>query len=310
MIISASRRTDIPKFYADWFYNRVLEGYCTYPNPFDANKVNVVSLRREDVDVFVFWSKDPKPLMRYLSDLDNMSYNYYFQFTINGYMKIFEPNLPPLIELVDTFRELSDYIGPDRVIWRYDPIIMSNVTSANYHYKQFYDIAGQLKGYTKRVIISLLDDYRGSGSRLKKLLNQNIQVDCINLNDLLLQDLLKSMAYIARDNNMAIQSCAEGASLIPLGIMPGKCVDEKLIKTVFGIEVSSKKDPSQRLACGCVVSKDIGIYDTCGHDCVYCYAAGSSKVKGKHDPNSPSLIGRYEANTNNADKHKKQGKLF
>ncbi|MEW6229256.1 MAG: DUF1848 family protein, partial [Bacillota bacterium] len=146
MIISASRRTDIPKFYSEWFMNRVRAGFCTFPNPFNPKQLIEVSLRPEDVDVIVFWSKDPGPLIPHLGELDRRGLRYYFQFTVNGYPGFMEPNVPPLGEVLDTFGRLSATVSPDRMIWRYDPIVLSNATGLEYHVRRFGEIAGALKG--------------------------------------------------------------------------------------------------------------------------------------------------------------------
>lgn len=293
MIISASRRTDIPKFYSEWFMNRVRAGFCTFPNPFNKRQIIEVSLKPEDVDVIVFWTKDPEPLLPHLGELDKMGLRYYFQFTVNGYPKPIEPNVPPLEKITATFKKLSAAVSPDRVIWRYDPILWSNVTDSNYHLARFREIAGALKGWTRRAVISLVDDYRGSGKRLRKLSDRGIEIKPCDPNDPDLSQLLSTMANIAAESGMEIVSCAEETELSRFGIKPGKCIDDEFIEKVFGIRVTGRKDPSQRAACGCVQSKDIGVYGTCRHGCVYCYASGLGPAPEPHDVNSPSLTGWY-----------------
>lgn len=133
LIISASRRTDIPAFYSEWFMNRISAGFCLVPNPFNPTQVSTVSLAQDDVDAIVFWSRDPRPLMLHLDELDSMGYAYVFQFTINGYPSLLEPGVPKLEVAISTLVELADMIGPSRIVWRYDPIILSNITSPKYH---------------------------------------------------------------------------------------------------------------------------------------------------------------------------------
>ncbi|MEW6107507.1 MAG: DUF1848 domain-containing protein [Bacillota bacterium] len=273
MIVSASRRTDIPKFFAEWFMDRVRAGSCMCPNPFNPKQVFEVSLRPEDVDVIVFWSKDPEPLLPHLHELDRRGFRYYFQFTLNGYPPFLEPGVPPLERTLATFRRLSEAVSPERVIWRYDPIVLTSATDASYHERRFREIATALAGRTRRVVISLVDDYRGSRARLARLADQGIQVaQRCSADDLPTAGLLATMARVAADSGMEIVTCAEEKSLESLGIKPGKCIDDEYIARVFGIRVPGKKDPGQRAACGCVVSRDIGVYGTCRHGCLYCYA--------------------------------------
>lgn len=282
--------------------NRIRAGYCTFPNPFNRKQIIEVSLRPEDVDVIVFWSKDPRPLIPHLDELDSMGLRYYFQFTVNGYPKSIEPGVPQLEEILRTFSQLSERISPEKVIWRYDPILWGNVTDRRYHERRFREIAGVLRGKTKRVVISLVDDYRGAGARLSHLSMEGILFEpCVPANPDV-AGLLATMAQVAEDSGMEIVSCAEEYDLLPFGIKSGKCIDDEYIERVFGIRVTNKKDPHQRAACGCIQSKDIGVYGTCRHGCVYCYAVGVSASKAtemaseaeKHNVNSPSLVGWYE----------------
>src|SRR4030042_4778791 len=171
MIISASRRTDIPAFYSDWFINRIRAGWCFVPNPVNYHQLSFVPLIPEEVAAIVFWSKNPEPLIKHLDDLDRQGYRYYFQFTLNDYPIELEPALPPANVRIETFKQLSERLGSLRVIWRYDPIIISNQTPITYHLKKFSQISESLKGYTNRVMVSFVDYYRKTDSRLEKLHN-------------------------------------------------------------------------------------------------------------------------------------------
>ncbi|EGQ9189875.1 DUF1848 domain-containing protein, partial [Vibrio cholerae] len=157
MIISASRRTDIPAFYTPWFMNRIRDQFLLTRNPFNANQIRRVSLAPEDVDLFVFWTRNPTMLMTHLDDLDYIGYKYYFQYTITGYPKQLEVNVPRPHRAIDTFCKLSDRIGAEKVIWRYDPILLSNVVDIHEHQRLFEKIARMLEGRTKKVIISFSD---------------------------------------------------------------------------------------------------------------------------------------------------------
>ncbi|MBP6965146.1 MAG: DUF1848 domain-containing protein [Armatimonadetes bacterium] len=298
MIISASRRTDVPAFYSDWLMNRIEAGHCCVVNPFNANQVSRVPLAPQDVDVIVFWTKNATPLMPRLPELDSRGYRYYFQYTVNGYPAALEPGLPPLDECIQTFRRLSDLIGPERVIWRYDPIIVSDETSEEYHASRFELIAGRLSGATGRVVISVADEYRAAKGRLRRLEIGYRQADP---EAPAFGGMMRRLAEVASGAGMEIFSCAEVLDLTPFGIAPGKCVDDAYIRRVFGVEVVGRKDKTQRLECGCVASKDIGAYDTCLHGCAYCYATRSAGAAAKnrenHDPISASLVGSHECDS-------------
>ena len=310
MIISASRRTDIPAFYTRWFMNRIHAGYCTVPNPFNLNQVSRVSLLPEDTEVIVFWTRNAAPLLPHLTKLDQQGYRYYFQYTLLDYPRELDPKTRPAKSNINTLKRLSDQIGSEKVIWRYDPIVFSDATGVSFHLAKFSEIAKKLHGYTRRVVISIMDPYRKAGKRLR-LLNENgfnIIFD-FNTESQRFKKMISTMRDIAESYQMEITSCSEEINLADLGVKRGKCIDDDLIKQVFNIDVTHKKDPYQREACGCVVSKDIGVYDTCLYGCQYCYATQSfkrSKLNFKqHDPTSPSLIGHYESEKSTKSKQRK-----
>lgn len=290
MIISASRRTDIPAFYADWFMNRIRAGFCQVSNPFHPSQVAQVSLRSEDVEVIVFWTRYPLPLLPHLAELDALRYRYYFQCTLTGYPRLLEPRLPPRQKLLQALWELAGCIGPDRIIWRYDPILLSMATDITFHRRNFAELAEALAGATRRVVISLFDPYRGAMRRLHKLAETGLRVEVVAEITPALADLLCNLAEEAHAHGMEIAACAEPWDLTPYGIASGKCIDDTLIARLFGIDVTHKKDPSQRPACGCVRSKDIGAYNTCRFGCLYCYAShGRLPSPEHHDPLATSL---------------------
>lgn len=302
MIISASRRTDIPAFYSRWLINRIRAGWCEVPNPFNARQVTTVSLAPEDVDVIVFWTRNPRPLFRFLPELDGRLIPYYFQFTLLDYPRSIDEHNPPVSQSLDTFRRLVDQIGPERVIWRYDPIVMSEATPPEYHQEAFSRIASVLQGYTRRAVISLLDIYPKIRGRLRNMEAQGARLIPMGLAQLdepgchpaVLRGLIQDLVKISASCGMQLTSCGEGDTLKPFGVQPGKCIDDELIRRLFGREVSQIKDPGQRATCGCVLSKDIGMYDTCLFGCRYCYATRSFERARQnflsHDPDSPSIL--------------------
>lgn len=302
MIISASRRTDIPAFYSKWFMNRIQEGYYVKVNPFNVKQKKIVSLAPEDVTCIVFWTKNPKPLMQQLNKLDKLGYYYYFQFTLNDYPKELEPFLPSVTSRISIFKELSHTIGRNKVVWRYDPIILSNKTNVDYHINKFSQLAESLNGYTNRVVISFVDMYGKTKNKFRHLEEKY----GLNFYDILSQEneqnfirLAQSFSKVAKENNMEIQTCAEKINLDPFGIRHGACIDSKIINEIISEEQNAlKKDKNQRNECLCVTSEEMGSYDTCKFHCSYCYAVRSEKtVKNtvkKYDPNSPLLIGQFE----------------
>ncbi len=284
MILSVSRRTDIPAFYSDWFMKRIEEGYVCVRNPMNAHQVSRISLDPKVVDVIVFWSKNPKPMLSRLEAFKN--YKYYFQYTLNAYEKDMEPNLAPLNERIETFIELSKRIGRKCVIWRYDPIVFTSKYTPEYHLKQFESIAKQLKGYTDKAVISFVDIYTSKNKTNMK------EQDYYELDERQLNEFAKQLSDIAKENDMVVATCAETIDLSFCGIEHNSCIDQQLIEDIVGYPLKVNRD-GQRGACRCVKCEEIGTYNTCKHGCKYCYANYRPEtVKDsclKYDVNSPLL---------------------
>ena len=296
MIISASRRTDIPAFYSEWFMNRIAEGFMFTQNPFNSDQISRISLKKEDVDAIVFWTRNAEKLIPYFPTLDSKGFNYYFQYTVTGYPRTLEKSVPQTVKAIETFCRISDMIGPARIVWRYDPILVSNLVDISEHKRLFSKIAAMLEGKTKRVVISVADMYKKTERNLKKV--EGLIFSDLTLNKELLLELAEFMSTTAKLHGMEIQSCAEKIDLSLAGIDHGKCIDEKLLRSEFGLNLSPEKDKGQREECGCIKSVDIGQYNTCLHGCSYCYATFNENTvitnKRKHDPTSPFLIGGIE----------------
>ena len=206
MILSVSRRTDIPNYYSEWFFNRVKEGFVYVRNPMNAHQVSKIDITPEVVDCIVFWTKNPEPMLNRLDELS--SYDYYFQFTLTGYGKDMECNVPHKKEkMIPIFQELSKKIGMKKVIWRYDPIIFTKKYSPEYHLKAFEQIATALKGYTEKCVISFVDIYAKNKKNMELF-----DLYEIDKNELL--EFAKKIAGIAKDNGMKIGSCAESIDLV------------------------------------------------------------------------------------------------
>ncbi len=292
MIVSASRRTDIPAFYSAWFLNRLRVGWCHVPNPFNPNQVSRVPMSAGEVDCFVFWSRNPRPLMRYLDELDDLGCRYYFLITLIGYPERIDPAAPPLGLSIKTFQELSARVGPQRVIWRYDPIVLSAHSGCGFHERNFRQTAQELKGATGRCVISFVKPYRKARTRMEAAAPGSSGP--VDFGSSQICGLLNAISGAARENRMEIFSCASELDFSEFGINPSKCIDPDLFSKLFGIRINPLKDPFQRKGCGCAVSRDIGMYDTCLFGCSYCYATSSlERAKAncaRHDPESPSLL--------------------
>jgi len=284
MIISASRRTDIPAFYSEWFFNRIKEGYVLVRNPMNPHQLRKIALSPNLVDCFVFWTKNPAPMIPRLEELK--SYSYYFQYTLTPYGTSVEPNIPGVATRVKTFQELSKRIGAERVIWRYDPIIISETMDSDWHCQQFESLCHELKGYSPKCVVSFVDFYRKCVNNLNALGARLARADEM-------MELLKVFNSIAAKSNFKIETCSEKIQM--QGVSPSKCIDDCLVCKISGRNKVFKKDKMQRLECGCVESYDIGAYNTCNHRCLYCYANAQGDLidrnRQKHNPLSPVLIG-------------------
>lgn len=287
MILSVSRRTDIPAFYAEWFMERLRQKYVLVRNPFNIHSISRIPLTPENVDAIVFWTKNSKPIHRYLDEIDELGYKYYFQYTITPYKNDLEEKVQDKKEIVETFKNLSEKIGSEKVILRYDPVILNENYTIDFHKKAFTRLCDLLAPYTKKIIISFLDDYKKISKNIKQLNIKEISAEemCI---------MAEYFADTAKKYNLKIESCAEQIDLERFGINHGKCIDNELIEKITGYKLSVGRD-NQRNACGCIKCIDIGEYNTCMHKCLYCYANINKDTAFKnyklHNKFSPLLIG-------------------
>lgn len=254
-------------------------------NPMNPNIVRQVNLEPRLVDCIVFWSKNPAPLLERLDRLK--PYHYYFLFTITSYGADLEKNLPPKDMIIETFQKLSKRIGKERVIWRYDPILLTAKIDCDYHYKYFDYIASKLESFTERCIISFLDMY----DKCKRNL-AGFAVRMPGRQEMM--EIAGKLNSIAQKRHIELQTCAESSDFLSVGIMPGKCIDDRLIAKITGENIEIPKDKYQRKTCCCVESVDIGAYDTCRHNCLYCYANSNREAvernAAQHNRQSPFLL--------------------
>ena len=288
-IISVSRRTDIPAFYGDWFMSCLKEGFAGVVNPFGGQKY-IVSLKPEDVSCFVFWSKDFTPFIKNLKIIDNLGYKFYFNYTVTGLPGIFESNLNKGTA-IDTLKQLSRMYSPKHINWRFDPIIISNICDRSFFVRAFETLAGDFAGLVERCYFSFVTEY-GKVIRNFKELERLTGVKILNTSEKFKIDLANELVQIAEGFGIRMYSCC-GDYLINERIEKGHCVNGKVIEELFFPDGFEYKPKPTRAECGCTESTDIGTYDTCPHDCVYCYANTNKhradKAYENHDKDSAFL---------------------
>lgn len=297
-IISASRATDIPAFYSDWFVTRLKHGYVKWKNPFNGVPLYISF---EKVRLIVFWSKNPKPMLKHLNYLDELNFNYYFQYTLNDYdNEGIEKGVPKVAARINTFQQLAERIGKEKVVWRFDPLILTDNVGVDELLRKAENIGDQLHGYTDKLVFSFADirQYKKVQTNLNKSTTNYHEFDHEHMHT-----FASELQKLNQKWNYEIGTCAEPITLEQYGIVHNKCIDDDLIIKLFphdkqlmdflGIKIippdmfnpktsiektRSNRDKGQRLFCECIVSKDIGEYNTCPHQCEYCYANTSPKA--------------------------------
>ena len=302
VIISASRSTDIPTFYADWFISRLEKGYLKWTNPFNGKPLYVSF---KNTRATVFWTKNPKPMFKYLDYLDKKMPNYYFQYSLNDYDKEgYEAKVPSVKTRIQIFKELSNRVGKKRVVWRFDPLILTKNINVDELLKRVKHIGDELKNYTNKLVFSFADiaTYKKVQNNLKKE-----QVPYIEFTKESMQEFAKGLFELNKEWGLELGTCSEEIDLERYNIVHNKCIDDDLMIELFskdkelmdflGVEIQEPtlfenerkitkkrnlKDKGQREDCGCVMSKDIGQYNTCPHECNYCYANTSKEIARKN----------------------------
>lgn len=283
MILNVSGRCDVVAFYTDWFMNRYKEGYIDVRNPFYPKQVSRIFF--DDVDLIVFCTKNPIPIVDRLNEIEKPIL---FHVTLTPYKKDVEPGVINKLEIIDAIKKISGIIGIENIYVRYDPVLINDKYSLNYHIKAFDRLCELLDGYIKHIIISFVDDYK----------NVRNNKDELKLKEITKDDLSKIGLYFsksAKSHVITVQTCFENENLVEYGFIKKDCVDISLAFRLTG-KTNFKKWKARD--CGCVEMVDIGVYNTCKHFCKYCYANYDEKkvfsnIK-KHNPNSSLLIGELE----------------
>jgi hypothetical protein len=283
MILSASRRTDLPRCYAEWFMRRLRAGYVLTRNPRNPSQLSRIPLSPDIVDCIVFWTKDASNMLPCLDELDWRGYSYYFQFTLTPYGAELEPGLRDKRAIAENFISLSKRLGKTRVVWRYDPIVLNDSLNIPYHKSRFSRMCERLAPYTDTVTISFVDLY----PKIKTPLVRQIS-------DGEIAELAGFIGQTAKEYGLRAVACCEGG-LEKYGISPSCCIDRQRIEQICGCSLKLPADKNRRKGCGCFESVDIGVYNTCPAGCVYCYANDSPASARRryvlHDPRGELLSG-------------------
>ena len=287
MILNVSSRTDIVAFYTEWFMNRYKEGFIDVRNPFNQTLVSRINFT--DVDAIMFCTKNPIPILDRLKEINKPII---FHVTITPYKYDIEPNLPPKKEIINAIKKLSNIVGKDNLYIRYDPILISNKYTIDYHKRAFAKICFLLDGYVNKIIVSFLDEY-------KNVLNNKHILAYKSLTKEDYQEIGLSFSMIAKEHNMTVKTCFEEINLVEYGFIKGECLSHELAYKLTGKSYKNWK-ARKGAKCNCVEMVDIGVYNTCRHFCKYCYANYDEKQVNNnfnnhnHNPNSSLLIGELK----------------
>lgn len=287
MILNTGLRTDIPGFFSEWFYNRIEDGFVYVRNPYAKNQIYSYRLDPELIDCIIFCTKNPKPMFENLEKIDK--FNQYWHITITPYEKEIEPNVPPINDVLESFKYLSKKLEKENVTLRYDPIFINEKYTLEKHIESFEYIINSLSGYTTEAIISFIDLYEKTKRNFPKAIE-------VTKDERL--KLGKEFAQIGKKNNITIKTCVEGSELDKFGIDSSGCMTKEVIERAINKNLNIPKQKARNGECYCLLNNDIGEYNTCGHGCLYCYANSNKRLVKRnlklHDPKSPILIGEIK----------------
>lgn len=285
MILNVSGRTDIVAFYTDWFLNRYKDGFVDVRNPFNQKLVSRIYF--EDVDLILFCTKNPLPIINRLKEINKPII---FHVTITPYKKDIEPNVPSKSKIIESIKELSKIVGIDNLVIRYDPIFLSDKYTTEYHIKAFKRLCSLLNGSVNKIIVSFIDDYKNVRKNEKSLKYRPFTENDYKV-------IGENFSKIAKENNMTVQTCFEERNLMEYGFIKGECLSHELAYKSTGKTYKNWTARKER-KCNCVQMVDVGVYNSCKHFCKYCYANFDEKQVNNnylnHDKSSSLLIGKPE----------------
>lgn len=289
MILNTGSRTDIPAYYSDWFYNRIKEGYVLSRNPYYPTQITKYLLNSEVIDVMVFCTKNPFPMLDRISLLS--AFDMFWFVTITPYGKEIEPHVPPKELVIRYFQKLSELIGKERISWRYDPVFVTDKYSIDYHIEQFYQMAKALSGYTDQCVVSFIDLYQKTKRNFRGIRSVTNKEQ---------ERLIDAFSEIAKENDLQIHLCCENPNLVRENVDVNGCMSKSVLEKSLGCKLNVPQKKMARKECSCLLGADIGAYNTCGHGCLYCYANYDKEtvVKNRklHHVSSPLLIGEVTEN--------------
>lgn len=284
MIINTGCRTDIPAYFSEWFFNRLKDGYVYVRNPYYQNQVMKYKLTPDVVDCLAFCTKNPAPMLPRIHELD--AFGQFWFVTITPYGKEIEPHVPPKEKVMEDFKKLSTIIGAKKIGWRYDPIFITNKYTLENHIENFEKMASELAGYTHDCVISFIDLYEKTRRNFPGIKEVTKEERC---------EIAKEFVRIGKKYDIQIKTCVEGQELSKYGVDCSGCMTKPIIERAIGNSLKVPQKKSTREGCNCLLGNDIGVYNTCDHGCVYCYANFNQKTvrdnMKRHNPNSPFLIG-------------------
>lgn len=284
MILNTGSRTDIPAYYSDWFYNRIEAGYVLVRNPYYPSQITKYLLSPDVIDVMVFCTKNPSPMLDRLSLLS--AFDTFWFVTITPYGTEIEPHVPPKEQVIASFWQLSAAIGSSRISWRYDPVLITDTYSIAHHIEQFHRMAEALSGYTTQCVVSFIDLYEKTKRNFRGVRSVTSEEQEV---------LIEAFSKIAKENSLQIHLCCENANLIRENVDADGCMSKAVLEKALGCRLDVPKKKTARSECSCLLGADIGAYNTCGHGCLYCYANYDMETVAKnrklHNTSSPLLIG-------------------
>lgn len=284
MILNTGSRTDIPAYYSDWFYNRIKAGYVLSRNPYDPSRITWYLLNPKVIDVIVFCTKNPHPMLDRISLLAD--YDTFWFVTITPYGEDIEPYVPPKDQVIDSFRRLAELIGSGRMSWRYDPVLITDRYSIAYHIEQFGRMAEALSGYTDQCVVSFIDLYEKTKRNFRGIQSVAATEQ---------ETLISAFSQIAKENGLQIHLCCENARLVRDNVDADGCLSKTVLERALSCKLDVPRKKAARNECSCLLGADIGAYNTCGHGCLYCYANYDRKTVARnrkmHNASSPLLIG-------------------
>lgn len=284
MILNTGSRTDIPAYYSTWFYNRIQEGYVLVRNPYNPSQVTRYRLTPKLIDILIFCTKNPQPMLEKLDRLQ--PYTCFWYVTITPYGKDIEPYVPQKEEVMESLKRLSEKLGCGKVSWRYDPVLITEKYSVDFHIREFERMADSLAGYTEQCVVSFIDLYEKTRRNFPAVRQVSGEEQ---------RQLVEAFARTAKKTHMQIHLCCENKTLVRDHVDAGGCMSKEILEKAAGYRMTVPKQRYARQGCDCLLGADIGAYNTCGHGCLYCYANYDRKTVVRsmacHDENSPFLIG-------------------